>query len=85
MILSYLIFSTGDEKDKKMYDYGGCRYPEGVMDSNTGIGFNHDDIEKIVHLGLEDDEEYKSLNDSLKKYGDTMKEEFLKTILNKGE
>ncbi|MBR4261452.1 MAG: DUF4176 domain-containing protein [Bacilli bacterium] len=80
MITSYLIFSAGEEKDKKMYDYGGCRYPEGLIDSSTGIGFNHEDIEKIIHLGLEDDEEYKTLNDSLKQYGETLKEEFLKTI-----
>jgi len=80
MITSYLIFSTGDEKDKKMYDYGACRYPEGLIDSSAGIGFNHEDIEKIIHLGLEDDEEYKTLNTSLKQYGETLKEEFLKTL-----
>ncbi len=83
MILSYLIFSNGDDKDKKMYDYGGCMFPEGVMDSNTGIGFNHTDIEKIVHLGLEEDKEYKDLNDALNKFGDDMRAEFEKSVLNR--
>lgn len=82
MILSYLIFSNGDEKDKKMFDYGACYFPEGVMDSNTAIGFNHSQIEEIIHLGLEDDKEYKQLNDALSKFGEDMKEEFTKTVLN---
>lgn len=83
MILSYLIFSNGSEKNKVMYDYGGCTFPEGVMDSKTAVGFNHTDIEEIVHMGLEDDKEFKELNDALTKFGDDMKEEFTKTVLNK--
>ena len=82
MITSYLIFSTGSEKDKKMYDYGACNYPEGILDSSTSVGFNHEEIEKIIHMGLEDDSEFKTLNDSLVKYGDEMKEQFLNTIIN---
>ena len=48
MIISYLIFSTGNDK-KAMYDYGACQFPEGVLDSKTGIGFNHSDIEKVLY------------------------------------
>ena len=82
MITSYLIFSNGNDKDKKMYDYGGCQFPEGVMDSNTAIGFNHSDIEKIVFLGFEEDNYFKLLNDAMRKFGDDVKEEFVKTVLN---
>ncbi len=82
MITSYLIFSNGDDKDKKMYDYGGCQFPEGVMDSNTAIGFNHPDIEKVVFLGYKDDDDFQLLNDAMLKFSDDVKEEFVKTILN---
>lgn len=79
MILSYLIFSTGSEKEKEMYDYGACQFPEGVLDSKTGIGFNHSDIEEIVYMGCED-EEYKQLNVTLRKYADELRAGFKKTF-----
>lgn len=85
MILSYLIFPTGAQEIKDMYDYGGCAFPEGVLDSKTAIGFNHSDIAEIVHMGLEDDEDYKKLNDILKKNSDTLKREFAKTIFSKNK
>ncbi len=78
MILSYLIFPTGEKEAKKMYDYGACSFPEGVVDSKVGIGFNHTDIEKIDHMGLKEDDEFKKLNDLLGKYGEDIKAEFKK-------
>ena len=83
MILSYLIFPTGEKNEKKMYDYGACSFPEGVIDSKVGIGFNHSDIEKINHMGLKDDDEFKKLNDLLDKYADDIKAEFRKQVENK--
>ena len=59
MITSYLIFSMGKEADKKMFDYGGCPFPEGIVDSTHTVGFNHDQIEKIIYLGLKDDKQQK--------------------------
>lgn len=51
-------FCTVAEEDKsKVYDYTGCLYPEGVISSSQTLLFNHDQIEKIYHLGLVDDEE----------------------------
>ena len=63
MITSYCIFPTnvqikdGQEikPEKKIYEYGGCLYPEGILDSNTACAFNHDQIEKICHMGYETD------------------------------
>ena len=40
-----------------MYDYSGCMYPEGVISSDQTALFNHDQIEKIYHMGLVDEEE----------------------------
>lgn len=62
MITSYCIFPTGTEYNKegeevapsqKMYEYGACPYPEGILDSNTINAFNHNQIEKIIHMGYE--------------------------------
>ena len=64
MITSYCIFPTGTEINKegkeekaaqKMYEYGGCPYPEGVLDSNTINAFNHNQIDKVLYMGYETD------------------------------
>lgn len=67
MITSYLIISGGkDKEEQKMYDYGGCPYPAGIIESSYAVGFNHDQIEKVVHMGHVD-EEQKELNEILNK------------------
>lgn len=68
MITSYLIISGGTDKEKeqKMFDYGGCPYPAGIIDSSYAVGFNHSQIEKVVHMGHVD-EEQKELNEILNK------------------
>ena len=61
MITSYCIFPNNTElKDgqevkpqKKIYEYGGCIYPEGILDSNMVCAFNHNQIEKVCHFGYE--------------------------------
>lgn len=65
MITSYCIFPTNTEivdgkevpAKKKIYEYGGCPYPEGIVDSNLACAFNHNQIEKISHLGYETPEQ----------------------------
>ncbi|MBR1936475.1 MAG: DUF4176 domain-containing protein [Bacilli bacterium] len=64
MINSYLIITNSN--DSKIFEYGGCLYPEGVLDSKLSIGFNHSDIETIVFNGFEN-EEYKQVNELLLK------------------
>lgn len=39
----------------KMFDYGACQYPEGMLSSDQTILFNHDQIEKICFKGYETD------------------------------
>ena len=61
MITSYCIFpnnvqiKNGEEikPEKKIFEYGACIYPEGILDSNTICAFNHDQIEKICYMGYE--------------------------------
>ena len=51
-------FCTYADKEKgKLYDYAGVLYPEGFIASNQTLLFNHDQIEKIYHMGLIDEEE----------------------------
>lgn len=44
-------FSTEYSGNIKMFDYSGCDYPEGLLLSNKTCSFNHQDIEKVDHLG----------------------------------
>ena len=74
MITSYCIIPKGDLYDKhgkveldegEMLDYGACIYPEGIIDSNSVIGFNHENIEKVLFRGYETDK-YKEFSKLLK-------------------
>ena len=62
MITSYCIIPRGDVYDKngkveleegQMLDYGACTYPEGILDTDAVIGFNHEQIEKVCFKGYE--------------------------------
>ncbi len=77
MITSYLIFANGQDGKKKMFDYGACAFPEGIIESNYAVGFNHDQISEIVHMGLENDIQ-KSLNALLNETYDKVRAEFEK-------
>ena len=51
-------FCSVDNDDKsKLYDYTGCLYPEGIINSNEICLFNNDQIEKVFFRGFEDEEE----------------------------
>lgn len=56
MITGYFI---GTSDSNKVYDYGGCYYPEGNLDSNGAFIFDHEKIDKIYHVGYIDDESIK--------------------------
>ena len=53
MITGFVITS----EDKEVFDYSGCMYPEGTISSKETLVFNHEQIEKIYHMGLIDQEE----------------------------
>lgn len=73
MITSYCIFpSNAQYKDgqyikpeKKLFEYGSCIYPEGILDTNVVCAFDHEQIDKILHMGYETDE-YKELANILR-------------------
>lgn len=66
--------SIANDNKNKVYDYSGCTYPEGFFNSNQALLFNHEQITKICHLGLIDDEE--------KKFKEIMKEKINKVQNN---
>ena len=81
MITSYCIFPNNTEykegqevkATKKMYEYAGCIYPEGILDSNVSCAFNHDQIVQILHIGYESDKQ-KNLSTILNKGYEKYKE-----------
>mgnify|MGYP000165558337 CR=1 FL=1 len=83
MITSYCIFPTnyqikdGDPvaPEKTLFEYGGCVYPEGILDSNMACAFNHNQIEKIIYLGYES-EQQKELSKILNAGFETFKAQY---------
>ena len=82
MITSYCIFPKGktvikgkEETAKRMFEYGGCIYPEGVEDTDVVLVFDHKDIEKVVHLGYCNDAQ-KKLSSLLNQHYDQVKADY---------
>lgn len=47
-----------NEKTKKLHDYAGCQWPEGYKDKDHCYAFNHEDIDCLYYIGLQDIEEF---------------------------
>lgn len=88
MIVGYCILPTGGEmygkegKIKvdglKIFDYGAYLYPEGLSGQNQLYTFNHEQIEKVCHMGYETNIQKTMTNDLGKKVEEILKnaEEF---------
>lgn len=48
--------ATTEAKPGKIFDYRGCPFPEGVLESNGVALFDHDQIEEICHIGYKNNE-----------------------------
>lgn len=59
MILGYQ--RTSAEDDKVVYDYCGCVYPDGYISPEHTFLFNHENIDRVYALGLQNDE-YKEVS-----------------------
>lgn len=66
--------SVQESNKEKIWDYSACLYPEGILSSDRNLLFDHDQIEKIYHLGLIDEEE-KEFQEKLKALGTEVKVE----------
>ena len=56
------------EIPRQMYDYSGCVYPNGFMESNKILVFNHNQIEKVHFVGLMNDKEEIKFKQKLNDY-----------------
>ena len=45
------------EDGEQIYDYAGCYYPQGVLNTSQLFFFNHDAIETLFFIGFQDQEE----------------------------
>lgn len=45
-----------EAKKDKVFDYRGCPFPEGVLESSGVALFDHDQIKEICHMGYKNDE-----------------------------
>lgn len=80
MITNYFIYSK-DGQENKIYEYGGCPLPIGVQ-KDVSLGFNHEDIEKVIYMGYIDDES-KRFNEYLKANADKIVKEIQEKLSNK--
>ncbi len=71
MITGFCAMDASENAEPEVYDYSGCMYPEGFLSSDQVCLFNHDQIETVYHLGLQDDEEEKEFKAQLKELSNT--------------
>ena len=43
---------------KKIYDYAACYYPEGILNPHELFLFQHEDVEFVYFVGMQDSEEF---------------------------
>lgn len=48
--------AVAEEMKDKVFDYRGCPYPEGVLESSGVALFDHSQIKEICHMGFKNDE-----------------------------
>ncbi len=55
MIIGYLrmLNATGD----RVYDYSACSFPEGITDPDQIYVFDHEDIERLIYVGFQNQEQ----------------------------
>ena len=51
-LMIYARQQTQKRKADIVYDYVGCLYPQGYMDENYIVFFQHRDIDKVLHQGM---------------------------------
>ena len=74
VVIGYLGVSNDDMNT--VYDYMGAVYPIGVITSDVSFMFNHEQIDKVLFRGFED-EESKEFN---KKLNELSKEDVIKKM-----
>ena len=55
--------------EDRIYDYSGCYFPEGIVDTKKMYFFDTDAIERVFFIGLQDMEEL-ALQDAINELGE---------------
>lgn len=53
VVIGYAVIEEGSSK---VWDYMGCAYPIGVVNSTNNLLFDREQIDKVIHTGFCDDE-----------------------------
>lgn len=64
MVIGYEMQYVDDKGVKQRFNYAGCLFPEGLINTNEVLLFNNNQIEKIYFTGYSD-EEQKQFNTKL--------------------
>lgn len=48
MVTGTCVALKEDQNNSKIFDYMGCLWPEGIIDTNKNFLFNEDDISEVV-------------------------------------
>lgn len=67
-----IVFEVDGEQ--QLFEYEGCRFPEGSNGDDGRFYFNNSDVEKVVYKGYEDEEEQRFQQ----VYADLLKEKKIK-------
>ena len=79
MVTGYYSMPLGTSNEK-VYDYNGCSFPEGIIDSKKCLLFNHSEIENIYYYGLKDQEQVEFINELTSAMDEDKKEENKKDV-----
>ena len=55
MVIGFV--ASGKETKGRTYDYAGCLYPEGMLSAEQTLLFDHEQIDKVYHMGYVDEDE----------------------------
>ena len=62
MITGYLPMPS-ESNDTTMYDYSACMFPEGLLSSDQNAVFNHEQIDRIMYKGFQNEDSIEFLNE----------------------
>ena len=63
MVSGYLGMNGNNIEDAEVFDYLGILFPVGVISSEVSLMFNHDQIDKVIFKGFENEESKKFLEE----------------------
>ena len=58
MITCTCVAMKDDKENSKVFDYMGCLWPEGVIDTDKNFLFNHTDIKEVVFESAKTEDDF---------------------------